>query len=532
MYKNIIDLIEQAAGHYSDKVFSTDVFGQITYGAFREKARIAGNQIRAKLGTDASEAGYPIAIFGEKSNDLLTLMMGSVYAGAFYVVLNPEQPAERLNQILSVLDPKALIVSPDMACRASELDFHCVTMDYSDLLEPTAESVSAAAGIDSQGYISRIPNGDTPLYGIFTSGSTGTPKCVLISHQDVVDFIGHFVTTFHFDETCVIGNQAPFDFDVSVKDIYTALFAGASLVLIPREYFSTPPRLLDYLSDHHVTNLTWAVSALCIISGLKGFSYRVPTDIRRVMFSGEVMPIRQLRIWQENLPEASFVNLYGPTEITCNCMYYEIPNPYVSDHALPLGIPFAGRSIVLEDNGQVVAGPGARGEICVRGESLALGYYHNPEQTDSHFIMEHVTGKMLTNGETGELTEIPAADGPMVRTYHTGDLAEVGPDGQIYFAGRKDFQIKHMGHRIELEEIEKDVEEIDGVTRCICSYHQERQRINAYFTGSIDKKELHRRLKVLLPAYMIPNRFHHVEEFRLNKNGKVDRKVLEELIEI
>ena len=178
MYKNIIDLIEQAAGHYSDKVFSTDVFGQITYGAFREKARIAGNQIRAKLGTDASEAGYPIAIFGEKSNDLLTLMMGSVYAGAFYVVLNPEQPAERLNQILSVLDPKALIVSPDMACRASELDFHCVTMDYSDLLEPTAESVSAAAGIDSEGYISRIPNGDTPLYGIFTSGSTDRKSVV------------------------------------------------------------------------------------------------------------------------------------------------------------------------------------------------------------------------------------------------------------------------------------------------------------------------------------------------------------------
>ena len=353
---------------------------------------------------------------------------------------------------------------------------------------------------------------ETPLYGIFTSGSTGTPKCVLISHGNAMDFINHFVDTFGFTENDIIGNQAPFDFDVSIKDIVTAYFSGASLVLIPREYFSTPARLLDYICDNHVTNLTWAVSALCIISGLKGFSYRVPTEIKRVMFSGEVMPMKQLLIWQENLPEARFVNLYGPSEITCNCTYFELERKYEKDERLPLGKVFEGRKVrLLDENDKVITEPGITGEICVTGESLAIGYYHNEEQTKAHFV---------------NYTE---ADGSVVRMYRTGDMAVIEDDGQMYFAGRKDFQIKHMGHRIELEEIERGVNAIDGIERCICTYDAAKKRITAFYTGSMEKKELHLKLKEKLPVYMVPNRFNHVKEFILNKNGKVDRKVLNDL---
>lgn len=494
MYTNVTELIENAGRTYGYRTFSVDVNSKISFRALRERAEENGRKIRSLLHNP--EAGYPVAVFGEKSNSLLTMMFSAVYAGAFYVVLNPEQPGDRLDKILQVLNPQLLIVSDELEERASQLSYAGKMITFSRLKymqTPSAQETDTPA-----------ITGDSPLYGIFTSGSTGTPKCVLISHRDVIDFIGHFASIFGFSDTDVIGNQAPFDFDVSVKDIYTALWCGASLLLIPREYFSTPPRLLDYICDHGVTSLTWAVSALCIISGLKGFTYRVPDRLRRVMFSGEVMPVRQLRTWQKYVPDAMYVNLYGPTEITCNCMYFRIPVPYMEDHALPLGVPFPGRKVVLEDeSGNILTAPGSKGEICVSGESLAIGYYNDPKQTAEHFRMEQG-----------------------VRTYHTGDEAQIGGDGNLYFAGRLDFQIKHMGHRIELEEIEKNVESEEGVGRCICSYDEEKGRISAFYTGTIDRRELHIKLKEKLPQYMIPNRFTHVTRFVLNKNGKIDRRRL------
>ena len=177
---------------------------------------------------------------------------------------------------------------------------------------------------------------DDLLYGIFTSGSTGVPKGIVVSHKSVINFITHFIHTFQFAETDVIGNQAPFDFDVSVKDIYTCLMTGATLVIIPTKLFSVPPVLLDYLCNKHVNTLIWAVSALTLISALHGLKYRIPIEVKRVMFSGEVMPVKQLRQWQLALPEAEFVNLYGPSEITCNCTYYRVKRIFEDDEILLL----------------------------------------------------------------------------------------------------------------------------------------------------------------------------------------------------
>ena len=146
------------------------------------------------------------------------------------------------------------------------------------------------------------------LYGIFTSGSTGTPKGIVVSHKAVIDFISHFTEIFGFTEHDIIGNQAPFDFDVSVKDIYTSVMTGAELVLIPKKMFSVPTMLLDYLCDKKVNTLIWAVSALVIVSSLKGLEYKIPQDVKRIMFSGEVMPAKQLRLWP-----VSYTHLTLPT---------------------------------------------------------------------------------------------------------------------------------------------------------------------------------------------------------------------------
>ena len=501
-FNSVLDVIDNTVEKFADRNAAIDPNKTVSWSELRTEANHIAEVILDRVKPENS--GYPVAVFSEKNVTLLASIMGINYAGGFYTYINPEQPAERIEKILSVLDPELCIVEDTLLDRFKEVEFECDCLTFSEI---DASNVSGNLPV-----IREKVNRETPLYGIFTSGSTGTPKCVLVSHGAAMDFIDHFVEIFNFKEHDIIGNQAPFDFDVSIKDIVTAYFSGASLVLIPREFFSTPPRLLDYLCDNHVTTLTWAVSALCIVSGLKGFSYRIPEDVKRVMFSGEVMPMKQLEIWQKNLPGARFVNLYGPSEITCNCTYFELEREYGRDEKLPLGKVFPCREVrLLDDENRVITEPNVPGEICVTGESLAIGYYHNEVQTKEHFVT---------------YTE---ADGREVRMYRTGDMAEIKEDGQMYFAGRKDFQIKHMGHRIELEEIERGINAVDGVERSICTYDADKKRITAFYTGDMEKKELHLKLKEKLPVYMVPNRFNHVKEFLLNKNGKIDRKVLNEL---
>lgn len=276
-----------------------------------------------------------------------------------------------------------------------------------------------------------------PLYAIFTSGSTGVPKGVAVCHRSVLDFIPQFTALMGIEEEDVLGNQAPFDFDVSVKDIYSALYSGATVHIIPRAYFSFPTKLMDYLCERRVTTLVWAVSAMCFVSTMRGFDYRVPADVRKVIFSGEVMPVKHLNIWRTFLPRAKYFNVYGPTEITCNCTYYAIERSFSEEEILPIGRPFPNeRVFLLDEEDHLVTAPGALGELCVSGTALALGYYNDPERTAQVFVQNPLHHRYP---ET---------------IYRTGDLARYDQDGNLVYVSRKDFQIKHMGHRIELGEID------------------------------------------------------------------------------
>lgn len=523
----VLDALEQTGDLYQNKIAVKDPEGILTWAELIEKAKKAGRVIAAAV---KEKPGYPVAILSDKSRSCLTAMTGVIYAGGFYLVINPEQPAKRMEKILEVASPKIVICQSKYRKTLEETGWQGPVYDLDRLAQGDAlypdsskraeedQKVSdrmagrtdyPLASRETMAEIRKELNRESPLYGIFTSGSTGTPKCVLVSHGAVIDFIGHFSKIFGFQSDDVIASQAPFDFDVSIKDIFTAFFTGGMLLLIPREYFSTPKTLMDYLCDNHVTNLTWAVSALCIISGFNCFSYRVPKDLRRVMFSGEIMPIKQLNIWMDHVTNARYVNLYGPSEITCNCTYYEVKRRFQKDEKLPLGQVFPGRTLLLLDSeGHVIEKADTAGEICVMGESLAIGYYHNPEETEKHFVKY----------------------GPdQRRMYKTGDMAYLSKDGEMYFAGRKDFQIKHMGHRIELEEIERSIDSVDGVERSLCSFDAKKNRIYLYYKGTIDKTTLHRQIKESLPLYMVPNKFFHVREFALNKNGKIDRKALPDL---
>lgn len=493
--KNVLEYLERSAKEFQDKIAVDDGTTVFTYRQLHELARRIGSAIAGH-----TKPGTPVPVVMDKSAETLAIYLGIVEAGCFYVPVNPVQPDIRIGQILNTLDVQFLVTDPELMDRINAIGYEGQICYMEELREHEIEEKKLTA-IREQMIDTDI------LYAMFTSGSTGTPKGVLVSHRAVLDFIGYFTEMFHITERDVIGNQAPFDFDVSVKDIYSTLKTGASMVIIPTAYFSTPPILLDYLCEKKVTTLIWAVSALCLVSGMKGLDYRVPEMVDKILFSGEAMPVKHLNIWRQYLPYAKFINLYGPTEITCNCTYYRIEREFSKEEKIPIGRAFPNRRIYLvNEAGENVTKPGETGEICVAGSSLAHGYYKNPEQTKKSFVR---------NPFQTDYTEM---------IYKTGDLAFYDEDENLVFCGRKDFQIKHMGHRIELEEIELAMNAAPGVERAFCVFDQERNRIASYYVGVCDKKELRDALKKKLPVYMIPTFIKQVDEIPMTKNGKIDRK--------
>ena len=508
---NILELLERSAERFPDRPAFGDPEKDISFRELVRKARAAGELLAADVPSES-----PVAFYLEKSVDAVTAMFGAVYAGGFYSFIDVRQPAARAQKVLDVLEPAVLITDEENAEKAEELSFGGRRILLKDLLEKAGKMLSGQEAPLSP-VLARIRSSMTdtaPLYVNFTSGSTGTPKGVAVCHRSVIEFIAHFAPLFQVTEEDVFGNQAPFDFDVSVKDIYSGLYTGAKVQIIPREYFSNPTQLMDYLCEKKTTVLIWAVSAMCFVSIMNALDYRIPETVRAVGFSGEVMPIKQLNVWKKYLPGAMYVNLYGPTEITCNCTYYVL-NPekeYGLEEVIPAGTAFENEKVFLLDEENREVDPSdlsGEGEICVGGTCVALGYYRDPERTAAAFVQN------------------PLNDRYPERIYRTGDIGRYDADGNLVYVSRKDFQIKHLGHRIELGEVEADTMARDGVSRACCIYDAKKKRLILFYTGEREKKDLEKELKEILPPFMVPNKTIRLEEMPLNKNGKIDRHALE-----
>ena len=499
MIYNVTDYLERSAGRIPERIAVRDAKGEYTWAQLREQSR--------KTATALIKAGARrgVAVYGEKSFETLCVFLGAAYAGLFYSLMNPELPENRLRDAIKVLNTETVVTDAAHAEQCKIIFPKCRIYLADDLAaeEPDDFLLSAA----------RSRHIDTdPLYINFTSGSTGVPKGIAVSHRSVIDFIECFTDIFGITGDDVIANQAPFDFDVSVKDIYSALKTGATLVLVPRELFSKPTELLDCLCDNKVTTMIWAVSAICLISTFHGLDYRVPESVNKVLFSGEVLPYKHYMTWKSHLPDAMFVNLYGPTEITCNCTYHILEKDRDYSGGIPIGKPFPNEDVFLLDgDDRLVTEPDTVGEICVRGTATALGYYRNAEQTAKHFVQNPL------NSDYPETV------------YRTGDLARYNEKGELVFSGRKDFQIKYMGHRIELEEIERAMNLIDGVERSCCVFDEKRSRLKGFYVGTVDKDALVEEMRGTLPAFMVPGIIRKVDEMPLTKNGKTDRRLLDEM---
>jgi non-ribosomal peptide synthetase component F len=310
----------------------------------------------------------------------------------------------------------------------------------------------------------------------------------------VIDYIENLSEVLGVDDTTVFGNQAPLYVDACLKDVYTTIRCGSTAVLIPRETFMFPVKLVEFLNLHRINTICWVASALSMIAGFKTFDSIIPEHLRTVSFGSELFPVKHLRSWREALPNARFINLYGPTEATGMSCYYEVNRDFSDDEKIPIGKPFRNTEILLLD-----------GEICIRGSCLSLGYYNDSSKTSEFFTQNPI------------VKEYPDT------IYRTGDLGSYNDYGELVFHSRKDYQIKHMGYRIELPEIEIALCRNENVSLACCLHDKEKGKLILYYTGSLTVSEVTKYLKENLPRYMVSNRIFVLKEMPLTPNGKIDR---------
>jgi len=505
---SVILLLEQAAEANGAKRAIHAEEGSLTYEALRQKSRSIGGALLA-LEPKISGVTRPVLVMMKKTPDAIASFLGVLYSGNPYVPLDYEIPVAHLQKILANLSPQFLITDEAGQARLSGLDLGTVQILVHTELEkspPNDTAIDQAVGM--------VTDSD-PIYIIYTSGSTGVPKGVVIPHRGVFDYAYWVNSTFGVTSDTVFGNQSPFSFDNSVLDIYGALAAGATHVLIPQVLFQFPDKLLEYINETGIS-LVFFVPTVMISVANSGALERVAIPgLKTVIFAGEVMPNKQLNIWRKHHPDALYANLYGPTEITVDCTYYIVDREFADTDPLPIGIPCENMGILILTADNQPAQVGEHGELCVLGTGLALGYWGEPELTRRVFVQNP------TN---------PYYDEPM---YRTGDLAFWDEDGLIQFIGRKDTQIKLHGYRIELGEIETAVKNIEGVENACVIYDAVEQRIVAFVEPQLPltMHKLRQQLIDQIPKYMFPSKLHAMEALPLTTNGKIDRIALKGMIE-
>lgn len=523
MCNNVLEYLEHSAVCFPDKTAYADEFTEITFSQLEEAAKSVGTYL-AKKGAYKE----PVLIYMAKTPVQLTVLFGVVYAGCFYVPIDEEMPANRMKLILETTQARFMIYDKENEDKVNSFHF-------------TGQSIScekcfkAKANAEILQDIRLCSTDADLLYVLFTSGSTGVPKGVAGHHRGVIDYIEQLTQVLNIDEGNIFGNQTPLFVDACMKEIYSTLKCGAATYLIPKEYFMSPVKVVEYLNQYKINTICWVASALSMISAFGTFDVVKPEYLHTVTFGSEVFPVSQFNIWKKELPQARFFNLYGPTEGTGVCCWHEATRFYKEGETIPIGKAFKNAHVFLIkekenknviENKDVIGNKNVKenkdaqantyveakeGEICIRGTGVTHGYYRNPEKTKEVFVQNPLHCNYLD------------------LVYRTGDLARWNEQGELEFVSRSDYQIKHMGHRIELGEIEADTGMVEGVKSCCCVHIQKNNKILLYYTGDIEKAKLTKALKERLPRYMIPNKLIKLEQLPLLSNGKLDRLKMQEM---
>lgn len=500
MAGNVIQWLRRTAARLPEKTAWQDETNSLTFGQAERLAMAVGTGLAPYV-----QPEQPVVVLSGRHVYTPVAFLGVVLAGGFYAPLDATMPADRLKQCLGVVNAAVMVVDREHQSMAEALGFTGRVLVLEELLETAPDEgalESAAQKVTDQ----------SPLYMIFTSGSTGVPKGVITAQHSLMNYIRALAKVMDINEGDTLGCQAPLDYIAAVRDVYFPLYTGATDVILAKNLFAVPAKLFDALIEYKVNAICWSVSGLTIPANLKAFDHAVP-PIKKVCFSGSVMPGKVLRVWQQNLPEALFINQYGPTEATASCTYHVVDHLVEEDEVLPIGKPFENYKIYLITQEGSYAKAGETGEICVAGSGVTLGYYNSPERTAAAFVQ---------NPCNSLYREI---------IYRTGDLGKMDETGVLHFCGRLDRQIKHLGHRVELDELDAIIRNLDGVEDCFTVYYKPKELIFCFFTGAATARDMTIALRQRLPAFMVPRKYVQLEQLPKLPNGKINKQALQAMTE-
>ena len=514
MYKyNLSISFEEIVEKYSDNIaLKFNATDSVSYEILNNKS----NQLARYLLDEGVRQNDVVCISGDKKVSTFTSMIACLKIGAVYTILDPDSPVERLRKIIKTCEPKILFVRSELGEDLQDIsnEINATIIDNeTDALEYRIKEYVHTNLPDT-----RKVTGTNPAYIMFTSGSTGFPKGAVMTHANVLNLIDWSIETYGISTDDILTNVNPLYFDNSVFDFYSSLFSGACMVPFSKDIVTNPKLLVEMIDELKCTSWFSVPSLLIFLDTMKVFNKQNMKYIKRFIFGGEGYPKAKLKkLYDIYSDRAEFFNVYGPTECTCICSSYKITSDDFEDIQ---GFPPLGKMsdnfsyLILDENNEKVQN-GEVGELCLLGPNVGKGYYNNPERTQVGFVQ---------NPYNNHYAEI---------MYKTGDLVKYNSDDdKIYIMGRKDNQIKHMGYRIELEEIEAALSCLTYVSQAAALHGSSRglsQIVSVIATGEeIEEKAIRGDLKQIIPDYMIPTIFHFEKELPKNPNGKVDRVKLAE----
>ena len=496
MQKNILEYLFSTVEKYPLKTAVIEENNSISFKDLDFKARVLANEIIK----EQNFINQPIAVFLPKSINSIISDIAITYSGNIYMNLDVKSPFKRIQSIIELIQPTIIITNSKYIKTLNEISSNSILINLDEIIFNEADEVDDI-------YVEKIIDTD-PYCIINTSGSTGVPKGVVLNHKSFIDFTENSLDIFKFSDNEIIGSLSPSVFDIYSFELCMLMAKGSTILLIPETLSAYPIEILNLLQKHNVTFLFWVPTIMVNIANMDLLASVSLPQLKTVWFAGEVFPTKQFNYWRKYLPLTKFANLYGPIEITLDCTYFIVNRDIKDEEPLPIGIPYRNTDIlILNENDQLIK-EGEEGELCVRGTSLAMGYYNNPEKTSLVFIQNPL------NKSYPEII------------YKTGDVVSINEFGEMVFKGRKDNLIKHIGYRIDLGEIEHVVINVLKLIENGCVvYNNSKKEITLFYesTNEILLNEFRKQISTILPKYMIPTSYIKIDKLPKNTNGKIDR---------
>jgi amino acid adenylation domain-containing protein len=506
MQINVIEYFVKTASVYPSKTAVIEGDQKISFEQLRRQSLAFAYTIVQQ----SDILNLPIAVYLPKSIDIVIADLAITYTGNAYMNLDVKAPIERIHNILKQVEP-AILITDNQHMEAIK------SILSADVKVYVIEQIRVFHEEYEKQLLGRLSRSiDTDPYCIInTSGSTGTPKSVVLNHKSFIDFTEWSIDTLKIGQDEIVGSLSPSIFDIYSHELCMMMAKSSTIVLLPEQLSAFPIKILEILKKEHVSYLFWVPTIMVNIANMDLLSKIELPALKTVWFAGEVLPTKQYNYWHRKLPETKFVNLYGPIEITLDCTYYIVDKEFDDSEPLPIGFPCRNTAILILNADNRQCKPGEEGELCVRGTSLAMGYYNNPEKTTAAFTQNPL------NTKYPELI------------YRTGDVVVENERGEIMFRGRRDTLVKHLGYRIELGEIEHIVVNILQLVSNGCViYNRQNKDITLVYEAAEDIPvvEFRKRIGQNLPKYMIPTKYVRIDKMPMNTNGKIDRLKLNKQI--